>query len=254
MQKNLYFRSVLRRENLIKKFILGLFGSIASYPRMLLEVFIRKDFGERYFNLASAIYFALFTAALPLVAKGFMRYFSDDEPSSFWWHYATWYIFLVLFLLKSFQHYQAMKRSPSVFDFARYSLSSGQFHPQFFKVQIPGIKPDRRNIEILLEPGLFFVLGIVLWLIGQKVGILLTVCSIFYSFSYQLAYHNGDNFVMDKIDEIICNEELKKSFVDDAGQDETRGFQFIGRRPESKEMREKLMPLILEDDEALDAK
>ncbi|MEP7165215.1 MAG: hypothetical protein ABI741_11000 [Ferruginibacter sp.] len=254
MQKNLYFRSVLRRDNLIKLFFLGLFGSIASYPRLLIEVFIRKDFGERYFNLASAIYVALFMAALPLAAKGLMGYFGDDDSSSFWWHYLTWYIFLALFLIKSFQHYQTMKRSPSVFDFARYSLSSGKFHPQFFKIQIPGIKPNTRNIEILLEPGLFFVLGIVLWLIGQKVGILITVCSIFYSFSYQLAYHNGDNFIMDKIDEIICNEELKKTFVDDATEDETRGFRFMGRKPESKEMREQIMPLMLEKDEVFDAK
>lgn len=254
MQKNLYYRSVLRRENLFKVFILGLFGSIASYPRLLLEVFFRKNFGERYFNLASAIYLTLILAVVPFAAKGLMRYFDDDGSSSFWMHYATWYIFLGLFLLKSIQHYQAMKRTPSVYDFARYSLSSGSTHPQFFKVQIPGINPDRRNIEILLEPGLFFILGIVLWLIGQKVGILLTICSIFYSFSYQLAYHNGDNFVMDKIDEIICNEELKKAFVDDVHEDETRGFRFMGRRPENPEMREKIMPLMLEKEDVFDAK
>lgn len=254
MQKNLYFRSVLRRDNLIKVFFLGLFGSIASYPRMLLEVFIRKDFGERYFNLASAIYVTLILAVIPIALKDAFRFLRDDEDSSFWMHYLTWYIFLALFMIKCIQHYKTMKRSPSVFDFARYSLSSGQLHPQFFKIQIPGIKPDRRNIEILLEPGIFFVLGIVLWLIGQKVGILLTICSIFYSFSYQLAYHTGDNFVMDKIDEIICNEELKKTFVDDANESETRGFRFLGRKPENKEMREQIMPLMLEQEETYDAK
>ena len=54
MTKNLYYRTVFMRVNSIKEIILGFFLAIASYPRMLLEVFTRKNMGERYFSLATA--------------------------------------------------------------------------------------------------------------------------------------------------------------------------------------------------------
>lgn len=55
MKKNLYFQTMFQRTNGIKMIILDFFLSIASWPRLMIEVFIRKNFGERYFSLAAAI-------------------------------------------------------------------------------------------------------------------------------------------------------------------------------------------------------
>ena len=70
--------------------------------------------------------------------------------------------------------------------------------------------------------------------------------------SYISAYIGGDNFVMDKIDEIICNETLETAFVDDGDIEETLGFQFRGSRPNTADMRRKILPLMTED-EAMEA-
>jgi len=46
MQKNLYFRQVTRRQNLLGKFILDIFFAFSFWPKLLLEVFIRKNMGD----------------------------------------------------------------------------------------------------------------------------------------------------------------------------------------------------------------
>lgn len=40
------------------------------------------------------------------------------------------------------------------------------------------------------------------------------------------AYRQGDHFIMDKIDEMICNEEMVSSFVEDRDSSQTRGVHF----------------------------
>lgn len=258
MKKNLYYQKVVKRQNLLGNFLSNAFINLSSYPRLLIEVFIRKNFGERYFSLISAVTIAVVLGFLPslialvsdtstLIAE------SDDfgredllpthRPGN---PYLAWYIYLGLFLLVSLYRHVETLRNPSVFDFARYSRFKGEINPVFFKVKIPGIQTNIRLIETLLEPLPFLLLGIVLWLLGQNLGILLTLSSLIYSFGYIATYNAGDNFVMDKIDEIICNEELKKSFVDGLGEDQTRGFSFAGRRPADESRRKQILPLMTE--------
>lgn len=248
MQKNLYYRNALQRNNPFKDFIYGLFSALSTYPRLLLEVFIRKDFGERYFRLSSSITLIIILSAVPFI-PAFTTDLIEDEsfPTGHYKPDFLWYVFLVAFFAMSVKHYLDMKRNPSVFDFKRYSLSSGKINPIFSKIQIPGIKTTTRTIETIYEPLPFLILGIVLWLLHQKLGILLTVCSVMYSLSYVADYNAGDNFVMDKIDEIICNEELKKSFIDDAPDEETRGFRYMGSKPNDPEQRKQVFSMMNED-------
>lgn len=265
MQKNLYYRTVLRRENALQNFFLSLLSTLSSHPRLLLEVFIRKGFGERYFRLISGFSVFLILGIFPLFAEtlsalgdhlkqivtayGGMPGSTPEAPPqepSFLFRYLTWYIFLVLFLLKSIQHHLAMKRLPSIFDFQRYSLCGGTINPIFEKIKLGGKPADVRTIETLLEPGFFFIIGIVLWLFGQNLGILLVVSSIFYSASYFNAYISGDNFIMDKIDEMICNQELANVFLND-DDGEAMGFRPRFRKPENRDIREKILPMMTEE-------
>ncbi len=282
MKKNLYYRNTLRRENMLKVFILSLFSMFASYPRLLLEVFIRKNFGERYFKLSSALTVAFVLALCPylwiklatlwfrvssIIPPGTSSMLSNypigadsttmmshsssmlSHAPSLWPEYLTWYIFLILFVLMSIKHYFDIKRNPSVFDFAKFSLYAGKINPLFFK-----IKNDPRLVECLIEPAVFFVVGFVLHFVGQKLGGLLIFCSVVYALSYAAAYWSGDNFVMDKIDEIICNEELEKAFVDDSDEDKTRGFRFRGKKPQDHDMRKKILPSMTDVEEIVIAK
>lgn len=253
-----------------KDFLAGQLYTFSSWGRMLIEVFIRKDFGERYFNFYNATTTFIKFALLPflpqiiiiLVLKTFalaMRFadkplYAEGASSiSFGWSipvsFYGWYIYLVLFLIASYRHHKAMKRNPSVFDFARYSLSNGRIHPFFYSFEFRGRKADRRMIECWLEPAPFFLAGFMLAQIGQALGWLLMVGAVAYSASYIREYNGGDNFVMDTIDEMIINEELEKAFLGDADPDETRGYRFIGRKPNDPAKRETVYENMRESEE-----
>lgn len=253
MKKNLYFRQVYRRENVLKDFIYAAFYKLASYPRMLIEVFIRRNFGQRYFSPATAVTIMVVLFLWPVMVYRIFqsngRLLSDlgiEEPN--WlWAYSGWYLLLVAFGYFAYLRYKEIKQNPSVFDFGRFSLCTGDIHPLFYKLKIFGKTPSIRKIEIWCEPALFFLIGLLLGLTGQRVGGLLMDCSILYALSYAAAYKQGDDFVMDKIDETIMNEELENAFVNDATSDNTRGVRFYSHKPDAKSLRRKVAESMIEN-------
>ena len=154
--------------------------------------------------------------------------------------YTTWYIFDFTFTIFAFARWAEIKRNPSVFDFQKFSLYNGDINPQFYKFDFFG-PPSPRRIETLFEPLIFFALGLFFWMTDQPVGYLLLTCSIFYSLPYFGAYQQGDHFVMDKIDEMICNEEMFDSFVGNKDASQTRGVRFYGRKPADGDVRRKVV-------------
>ena len=257
MKKNLYYRTVFRRKNAIKEFLLTFFLGVASWPRLLLEVFIRKNFGERYFSFSTAIIMTVILAIFPYAIAQAQSYSSFGGGGISFWsfvgHNLTWYIFLALFIIVCLRRRHEVKRLPSVFDFERFSLSAGIVNPAFFTIKLGGKDPDIRTVETLIEPAFFLIIGVVLALMAQSVGVLIVVCSIIYSLSYFGAYYIGDNFIMDKIDEMICNENLVASFVDGRKPEETKGFNAYGRKPDNKEFRRRVVDSFFEDDEGNEA-
>ena len=105
-----------------------------------------------------------------------------------------------------------------------------------------------RRIETLIEPLTFGVIGFVLMAFGQALGGFLILCSLIYSLSYMAAYKIGDDFVMDKIDENIHNEEMVNSFVDGFDPSQTRGVKYYGRRPADPEIRRKVVESFMEEE------
>lgn len=249
MKKNMYYRAVIRRHYAIDEAILNFFLAFSSLPKLLLEVFIRKNMGERYFSLTAGLGMAFILGILPLMYDGAMsRFFNGYSSETFQLKFASWYVFLVAFLFMCFRRYEEIQRLPSVFDFGRFSLSTGEVFPQFFEFEIGGKKPDIRLIETLLEPGACALIGLPLMWLGQPIGTVIFVSSIFYSLSYMGAYRQGDHFIMDKIDEMICNEEMVDSFVEGRDASQTRGVSFYGRRPADPETRRKLVDSFIEED------
>lgn len=250
MKRNLYYANIYRRQNVFKKVILALFYWISSYPRLILEVFIRRSMGERYFTLASALTVAFILLLFPPLGLG---YGMENLPEAISDN-KLWYLFTVAFIVFSFIRWREIKREPSVFDFGKFSMSMGVPLPIFDTIKIKGEAPSPRTIRIWLEPLPFFVIGFILLQFGVSAfGILLMVCAIIYSMSFSAAYTMGDNFVMDKIDEMIMNEEMVGSFVDGAGPDKTRGVEFYTKRPQSHDLRQKISDAFIEDDDDDDA-
>ena len=251
MKNNLYYQEIYGRKNGFKHIFYNVFSSLSSYPKLLLEVFIRKNFGERYFNLGSAFGAAITGAFLPEFIYAIFTFGNFHmRPSIFWKEFGLSYLFLLVFLGVSFKRWAENRRNPSVFDFGRFSLHAGDINPLFYQLPIPGKKPDVRTVETVLEPCLFLFIGVILCLIGQRTGFLIIICSAIYSFSYMAAYNQGDEFVMNLIDQIILNKQMEKNFVEDDGGPDNRlnDFHFI-KKPSSKDLRAQLLGAILQDEE-----
>lgn len=235
MKKNLYYSTVFQRKNIVTELFMSLFLSIASYPRLLLEVFLRKNMGERYFSGASVITIFFLLAALPVIKERIitMEVLGNNM---------LYYLFLLAFLYMGFKRNQEISRLPSVFDFARYSLANGEVHPSLRKLRFADRDLDIRTIHTIIEPGIFFVAGAILIFMDQKLlGGVLAVSSVLFSLSYEAAYHFGEQMVMDEIDKIILSEDMVKAFVDEDDPSQTRGVQFFGRKPAEKEMRRRVI-------------
>jgi len=251
----------------------GILGKLESPCRMLIEVFIRKDFGERYFRLPNAVGTFVFFALWPLIWNAielYIRYairsafphsgiMSGEGGSILDW--LGWYAYLFAFLALSIRHHQAQKRAPSVFDFKKYSLDSGCLNGTALHLwkdeaiggrikgvfrRIAGREVDTRAFECWIEPSSFFVAGLLLALIGQNLGWLLMLSAVVYALSYRRSYNWGDNHVMDKIDEMIMNKAFRNAFLDDS---EMLGYRPLGRKPDDPEKRKELLDYMLGDEE-----
>jgi hypothetical protein len=258
MQKNLYFRNVYRRRNIVKEFCSGVVYMLASPFRLILEVFIRRNFGERYFSFSEAVLFLFFLCIWPFMWMNLeiavMRMGGGWRAPSFEWdeywsRYWDWYVFIGLCLLVCWRRHLEVRRNPSVFDFARFSLYSGDVGARFLGFKLSGKTMSIREVEILIEPAFFLAIGVVLAFVGRGVGWLIAFSAIMYSISYVGAYHKADNFVMDKIDEIICNEELEVAFVEGLDASQTRGVRPMGRRPADPDLRRRVADTFMEGEE-----
>lgn len=256
MNKTLYYRTVISRKNHLLSGIFDFFLKIASFPRLLLEVFIRKNFGERYFSTASVITIALLLIIYPIFSSKTASLFSSyprygQQNNSILGENILWYLFVAAFLIFSFLRWKEVKKNPSVFDFKKFSLYDGDIHPFFYQIRPNGKVPTSRMIEILYEPFLFFFAGVVLWWFGQSLGVLLTVSAICYSISYAAAYHRGDHFIMDQIDQMILNEQKYNMFLEEVPASEKKWTKHRGAIPNDKEKTREMADNMFDPDIAL---
>ncbi|GGH07515.1 hypothetical protein [Mucilaginibacter phyllosphaerae] len=250
MKKTLYYKEQFGRKNSYKEFFLNASYSFASIARLPLEIFTRKNFGERYFSFPHIIVFTVVMALFPIgYIKAQQFAFGGFDAGTMITKFTTWYIFLAAVFKVSLQRREEVKRLPNVFDFERFSLSTGILNPRIRQFPINGKIQDIRTVETLIEPCLFFIVGLGLSILFQPIGYLIVVCSIFYSLSYVAAYNIGDHYIMDLIDNMICAEELADVFVDDKSQDSARGFRTYGRKPVDPDLRRKVADAMFEDDE-----
>lgn len=255
---NVYYRTVIRRENALKNAIFDLALSLCSWPRLLLEVLIRKNFGDRHFNIASVLTVFIVLAVFPIgtnaaafwIASRISGGYGGGSQSGgfdFLLHYGTWYLYLIIFLYCSWQRWREIKTQPGVLDFGRCSTYSGDIDERFFLSHSFDKEPSVRTVEVYHEPALFFIAGIILTIIGQRLGILLIISSILYSVSYAGAYKKGTDFLKDTIDEMLYNEDVEDTFVNGV-YNNRRGVRYYAERPDDINLRRKLADSFTEDD------
>jgi hypothetical protein len=259
MKRNLYYRHVYKRTNAFKEFILMFFLSISSWPRLVVELFTRHRFGIRYFTWSGSVVFVLLLSLYPIIKQTSIRFFFGNyygpelEITELIKHYFTWYAYLAAMLYMAYIRRDEIKREPGDFDFEWFSLSAGVIDNRFINISWGGKPVTIRTVETLIEPGLFFCCGLILWLIGQSLGSLLMACAVIYGMSYRAQYYIGDNFILDKSDELIANRQLHNTYVNEMNVSETQGFQIHARRPAAPDYRRDLADMMIVDEESVEA-
>lgn len=241
--RNAYFREMFGRQAVFINAILAMFKGIASYPKLLLEVNIRKNMGPRYLNMSSVLTVLFLFGLWPVFLHQmdpFIRYTEGGHypsHSGFWPRYITWYAFLALFIFQSFRRLQETITPAGMYNFDLFSYYSGDILPILFELPFLKKKPSVREIEILYEPALFLLIGLVLWMMDQPVGLLIIVSGLIYSLSNAHAYRKGDDFVYDKNDERLINENIEEIFILDDDYSTPHGLRMTITKPTANDLR-----------------
>ncbi len=245
MKRNVYYQRVFSRPQIMKQIFLMLFMGVSYYFRLPIEIIIRKSFGERYFDPVLSLTTALAAVGYPFYICN--KHYGFDWQMLFE-DYSTWFIYWAIYFYHLYKRWLEVRHEPSVFDFGKFSLSDGIIPDWAFKISALFGKVDNpRFSAIFVEPAGFFIGGAVLTSMDQPLGKFLMTCAVVYSFGYMAAYRLGDQAIMDTIDEMLCNEDLSETFIHDNPSD--KGIPIYGRRPSSKEMREKLFNAFKDSDE-----
>jgi hypothetical protein len=220
-----YGRRGYRRDNFLYKVIFGVAYYWSNYPKILIEVFIRKNFGRRYFSFGLCLFLALCLAAYPKLWEMWYKdhgYIIWNKEHSFeylfWMPYLSWYVYLSLFLIFSLIRFVEVLRQPKEFSMKYKSTYAGDISMFFWTLGRPETKKrikqgkvsekemrdlkfnSQKFVEVVLEPLPFFVLGVILYLIKQKFGVVLITCSLFYSFGNYGAYMHVEEDIQDELD------------------------------------------------------
>lgn len=248
---NSYYHEFFARPAKMKIIFLNIFLELSYYFRIPIELITRRNLGERYFNIILSLFIGAGLIAFPIISS---KRFSSMDWGFLFSHFGTWYLYTAFYFNAVFQRQKEIRTLPSVWEVKRFSKSEGSFHPKLKDLRFGDKQPNPKVMVTVVEPVLFFVPGAILALAQQPIGLLFMVCAVVYSLGYLGAYYKADNFMMDKIDDMITNEELGRVFLED--KEPERGFEFYGKRPADPDLSRKLYEEyidveIIEDDEPL---
>ena len=232
-KRNIFIEMNQSRSNLILDFFLGIFLIFASHASAIVEVFLRKRFGERYITLAQSIgiFFVMVAAMMFDPLKNLLG--------------LSWFLFALVFLGFSIRHRLEIKKYGTAYDFKRFSLSDGEILPFWWNIigkRFLGIKITYYTVVTALEPAIPIIAGIILTIFGftRPVGILLFFCGILYALRNFDKARQGRNWVLDNIDKKISDEMKYDVFIGRKSKKDTKGVYLPIELPEDKETRQAL--------------
>ncbi len=256
-KRNIFIEIHQGRTNLVRDFIVGLFMLFASHGSAIVEVFMRKRFGERYITLAQSIgiFFGvllfypviiyLYASFLELTGNGIRGIkLSQLRNSALFLS-----IFMLIFLGLSIYHRLEIKRYGTAYDFKRFSLSDGELAPFWYKIigkKIGFIKISSYLVNVLLEPLVPILIGLILTLIPftKLTGILLIICGLMFMAKNFNKAQQGRNWVLDNIDKKISNEMKYDVFIGRKPKKDTKGVYLPIELPENEETRKALYNIV----------
>lgn len=232
-KRNIFIEMSQSRNNMVIDFFLGIFSIFTSQASAIVEVFLRKRFGERYITLAQSIgiFFVMIAAMMfdPLKAELGL----------------SWFLFALVFLAFSIRHRLEIKKYGTAYHFKRFSLSDGEIAPFWWNIigkKFLNIKVTYYTVVTVLEPAIPVFAGIILTIIPftRPVGVLLFFCGILYAFRNFDKARQGRNWVLDNIDKKISDEMKYDVFIGRKSKKDTKGVYLPIELPEDEETRQAL--------------
>lgn len=217
MQKNTSLRTVQKHRRISS--FLSLCFQLSPLPRLMLETFIRSQFGRRYYSMRLALKIFFFLLLFPLFLWfPLIRYllwglwpepnFDANTLSNFWSHYTTWYVFTFAFIVLAIR-----KKRKAMKNWGPTSCP-GVSSPFFYKIKLFGRPLTARFIETIAEPLVTFLIGFILFRLEQKIGHVIMISSVFFSLSYIYAYRIADEKLMDIQDDMQSGDAYREVLSD----------------------------------------
>lgn len=230
--QNRTIRTTEPRNTVLIPGFFGMFYVFSTYPKILIEVFTRRNFGRRYFYLTKCLILAFVLGIIPylfwvrLVSmyenEKWIRGITPPDPVDFWKHHVAGYVFLALFLFFSFKRWIEIGHFVGKVQTEKSSRFTGMPLDFFWTFgRRETIRKEKQGnlseeekatlkynsgwlVECILEPLPFFLLGVLLLYTLQLFGLVLCVAAIFYSFGYIYSYMKSTENMQDIADEMAA--------------------------------------------------
>ncbi|MEO1033387.1 MAG: hypothetical protein AAFX55_18510 [Bacteroidota bacterium] len=239
-KRNIFIEMYGGRTNHFLNFIGGFFMMFASSASSIIEVFLRKRFGERYITLSQSI--LLFF--IILFSSSFIRATLRQREGG-----TLLIIFAFVYLILSIRHRLEIKKYGTAYDFKRFSLSNGEIAEFWYDIigkKVLGIRITTHLVHILLEPAVPVIIGL-LFMISEytrPLGFLLYFCGVVFGIRNFSIANKGRNWVLDNIDKKISNEMKYDVFIGRKPKKDTKGVYMPIELPDDLETREALYKAI----------
>ncbi len=235
-EHNIFREMAGARVNFVFDFILSLMSALSSYPSSIVEVFMRKSFGSRYFTLATN-----------LTVFAILIFISFKISNQAGFKYAvSLFLFALAYLGMAIKHRLEIKKYGTAYNFERFSKSNGLMHPRLLGLidkEFYGIKINKYIVSVYLEPVVPFLIGAVLSLsfYTLTVGIILMISGFLFGFRNFVKAHTARQWLLDQIDEQICARHDRGVLMDERPPQETAGLDFPITLPPQMELRKHLV-------------
>ncbi|GAB3514272.1 hypothetical protein [Emticicia fontis] len=231
--------------------------------QQLTYAFTRKNLGERRFSFDLSVFICIVLAIIPIALGPELHKYSilnsgdwRDLKKLNHFSYAafildniTWYIYLGLFIFNAYKRKLEIDRLPSVFELARHTRSKGEINERITNLKWMGRPFTNTEIEILVEPGLFLILGILLIFFHQLIGYVIVIFSLICALSSKIENVLATYKIMDIMDGIISGEETERIVIDLKQPKDTRGASFPGKLPKDRDVRKRVVNYMQDDDD-----
>jgi len=211
---------------------------IVSAISLNIEIFLRRDFGERYLSLNKAIFgfsaligisvygFLLFSSIFSFSSRRGETYDLSITPYLLWTVIFIYIVHLVRIFLRNrkgeYKHSYYMGKSLSFID---KSIKNSAGLKKFLKSSLI----SNFLTQVVIEPLFVFILGLFLFYatIFKLLGIILIILSIFFFIKMQIIYQKFKNRILDIKDGQVVSRHLNDVVNNKTENGESHGLTVL---------------------------